>query len=55
MLMLLKMAVLCPLAGLFGLPGAARLLFTLSLAQAGEFGFFLLALRAARPACCRRR
>ena len=43
LLMLLKMAVLYPLAGLFDLSGRARLLFTLSLAQAGEFAFFLLA------------
>ena len=32
---------------LFGLPAQARLLFTLSLAQAGEFGFFLLGFAAA--------
>jgi CPA2 family monovalent cation:H+ antiporter-2 len=43
LLMLAKAAVLYPLAGLFGLHGRARLLFTLGLAQAGEFGFFLLA------------
>lgn len=43
LLMLAKMAVLHPLARLFRLQGPARLLFTLSLAQAGEFAFFLLA------------
>jgi CPA2 family monovalent cation:H+ antiporter-2 len=43
LLMLLKMAVLWPLARLFGLRPAATLLFTLALAQAGEFGFVLLA------------
>jgi CPA2 family monovalent cation:H+ antiporter-2 len=42
-LLVLKMAVLWPLGGLFGLAGRARLLFTLALAQAGEFGFFMLA------------
>lgn len=40
--MLLKMLVLWPLAWLFRLPAQARLLFTFGLAQAGEFGFFLL-------------
>ena len=40
--LVLKMLVLWPLSVLFGLPARARLLFTLSLAQAGEFGFFLL-------------
>jgi CPA2 family monovalent cation:H+ antiporter-2 len=43
LLMLLKMAILFPLAGAFGLSGEQRLLFTLALAQAGEFGFVLLA------------
>lgn len=43
----LKMLVLWPLARLFGLPPQARLLFTLGLAQAGEFGFFLLAFAEA--------
>ena len=38
-----KMAVLWPLARLFGLRPAGRALFTLALAQAGEFGFVLLA------------
>jgi CPA2 family monovalent cation:H+ antiporter-2 len=37
-----KMLVLWPLSLLFRLPARARLLFTLGLAQAGEFGFFLL-------------
>ena len=32
---------------LFGLPARARLLFTLGLAQAGEFGFFLLGFATA--------
>ena len=45
-LLLVKMAVLWPLALAFGLPARARLLFTLGLAQAGEFGFFLLAFAA---------
>lgn len=40
--MLLKMAVLWPLGFLFRLPAQARLLFAFGLAQAGEFGFFLL-------------
>ncbi len=47
MLLAFKMAVLWPLAGLFGLSPKARLLFTLSLAQAGEFGFFLLGFATA--------
>ncbi len=42
-LMALKMAILYPLGALFRLEGRERLLFTLALAQAGEFGFFLLA------------
>ena len=46
-LLALKMAVLWPLGGLFGLPRRARLLFTLALAQAGEFGFVLLAFAEA--------
>jgi CPA2 family monovalent cation:H+ antiporter-2 len=41
-LLVLKMLVLWPVAALFKLPRRARLLFTLALAQAGEFGFFLL-------------
>ncbi len=41
-LMLVKGAVLYGLAKLFKLRGAAGWLFTLSLAQAGEFGFVLL-------------
>jgi CPA2 family monovalent cation:H+ antiporter-2 len=43
----LKMLVLWVLAVLFRLPARARLLFTLGLAQAGEFGFFLLSFAAA--------
>jgi CPA2 family monovalent cation:H+ antiporter-2 len=43
LLVLLKMAVLWPLARLFHLRPPAALLFTLALAQAGEFGFVLLA------------
>ncbi len=43
LVMILKMAVLYGLAGFFDLAGKARLLFALCLAQAGEFGFFLLA------------
>ena len=46
-LMALKMAVLWPLSLLFRLPQRARLLFTLALAQAGEFSFFLLGFAAA--------
>jgi monovalent cation:H+ antiporter-2, CPA2 family len=42
-LMCIKIAVLYPLARLFRLKQPHGLLFTLSLAQAGEFGFFLLA------------
>ncbi len=45
-LLVLKMAVLWPLARLFGLPRRARILFTLGLAQAGEFSFFLLSFAA---------
>ena len=41
-LIALKAAVLYGLATLFGLGSRAKLLFTLSLAQAGEFGFVLL-------------
>jgi CPA2 family monovalent cation:H+ antiporter-2 len=41
--MAVKAAVLYPLGLLFGLAGSARTLFALSVAQAGEFGFFLLA------------
>ena len=47
LLLALKMLVLWPLSFLFRLPAGARLLFTLSLAQAGEFGFFLLAFAEA--------
>ncbi len=47
LLMGLKMAVLWPLSRLFGLPQRARLLFTLALAQAGEFSFFLLGFATA--------
>lgn len=42
-LMLLKSAVLYVLARVFKLEGSDRWLFTLGLAQAGEFGFVLLA------------
>ena len=42
-LIALKTAVLWPLARLFRLRPAARMLFALALAQAGEFGFVLLA------------
>ncbi len=42
-LMVLKSAVLFVLAVIFKLQGADRWLFTLGLAQAGEFGFVLLA------------
>jgi glutathione-regulated potassium-efflux system protein KefB len=45
-LMALKLAVLFAVARLFGLRGRERMLFTLALAQAGEFGFFLLAFAA---------
>jgi CPA2 family monovalent cation:H+ antiporter-2 len=41
--MALKLGILNLLARAFGLPQRARVLFTLALAQAGEFGFFLLA------------
>ncbi len=47
MLLLAKMVVLWPLSVVFGLPARARLLFTLGLAQAGEFGFFLLGFATA--------
>ncbi|MBT8080878.1 MAG: cation:proton antiporter [Gammaproteobacteria bacterium] len=43
----LKMAVLYALSRVFGISGADRWLFTLSLAQAGEFGFVLLSLTVA--------
>ena len=46
-LMLLKMAVLYGLARIFGISGADRWLFTLGLAQAGEFGFVLLSFTVA--------
>ncbi|SDI49969.1 monovalent cation:proton antiporter-2 (CPA2) family protein [Alloyangia pacifica] len=41
-LILLKGAILYVLGGLFHLRGRDRMLFTLSLAQAGEFGFVLI-------------
>ena len=41
-LILIKMAVLFVLARLFRMEGSGRWLFTLALAQAGEFGFVLL-------------
>ncbi len=47
LLLALKMAVLYPLSVLFRLKPQGRLLFTLSLAQAGEFGFFLLGFATA--------
>jgi monovalent cation:H+ antiporter-2, CPA2 family len=40
-LMALKFIILLALAIVFGITGRNRVLFTLSLAQAGEFGFFL--------------
>jgi CPA2 family monovalent cation:H+ antiporter-2 len=43
----LKAAVLYVLARVFGIRGADRWLFTLGLAQAGEFGFVLLAFTVA--------
>ncbi len=43
----LKMAVLWLLARVFRLPPQARVLFTLALAQGGEFGFVLLGFAAA--------
>ncbi|MEM7500876.1 MAG: cation:proton antiporter [Pseudomonadota bacterium] len=46
-LMLLKAAVLYGLAVAFNVRGADRWLFSLSLAQAGEFGFVLLAFTVA--------
>ena len=46
-LMLLKMAILYALARFFGISGADRWLFTLGLAQAGEFGFVLLSFTVA--------
>lgn len=42
LMLAMKMAVLWALGVAFGLPPPARLLFTLGLAQAGEFGFVLL-------------
>ncbi|MEM6535444.1 MAG: monovalent cation:proton antiporter-2 (CPA2) family protein [Pseudomonadota bacterium] len=41
-LMVLKAGILAGIASAFGLKGGDRWLFTLSLAQAGEFGFVLL-------------
>jgi CPA2 family monovalent cation:H+ antiporter-2 len=46
-LILLKVSVLLILGRLFGLPGSDRWLLGLSLAQAGEFGFVLLAFSVA--------
>lgn len=46
-LIVLKAAVLLVLARLFGVGGADRWLFALGLAQAGEFGFVLLAFTVA--------
>ncbi|MBT8443656.1 MAG: cation:proton antiporter, partial [Gammaproteobacteria bacterium] len=46
-LMVLKGLVLFVLAVIFGIRGADRWLFTISLAQAGEFGFVLLAFTVA--------
>jgi len=46
-LMLLKAAVLYGLSRVFSIGGADRWLFTLSLAQAGEFGFVLLSFSVA--------
>ncbi len=45
-LVALKAAVLYALARVFGIAGSDRWLFTLGLAQAGEFGFVLLAFSA---------
>ncbi|UWQ20033.1 monovalent cation:proton antiporter-2 (CPA2) family protein [Jannaschia sp. W003] len=47
-LIALKGAVLFGLGSLFGLRGRDRILFTLSLAQAGEFGFVLVSLALAQ-------
>jgi len=46
-LMLLKFLILYPLGMLFRLKPKSRVLFGLSLAQAGEFGFFLLSFAVA--------
>ena len=46
-LMVLKMAVLFGLTLIFGITNSDRWLFSLGLAQAGEFGFVLLAFTAA--------
>ena len=45
---LLKALILYVLARIFGIGGSNRWLFTLGLAQAGEFGFVLLTLMVAR-------
>ncbi|WP_111428839.1 monovalent cation:proton antiporter-2 (CPA2) family protein [Rhodobacteraceae bacterium DSL-40] len=45
-LMALKFTILFALAVVFGITGRDRVLFTLSLAQAGEFGFFLTSYAA---------
>ncbi len=47
-LVALKISVLLPLAWFFRLRGAAGWLFTLGLAQAGEFGFVLLSISGDR-------
>ncbi|MEO9469723.1 monovalent cation:proton antiporter-2 (CPA2) family protein [Parasphingorhabdus sp.] len=46
-LIFVKILVLLVLGSLFNIPGAHRWLFALSLAQAGEFGFVLLAFTVA--------
>ena len=46
-LIVLKAAILYALARIFGITGAHRWLFTLGLAQAGEFGFVLLSFTVA--------
>lgn len=50
LLVLVKMAVLWPIARLFRLQASARALFTLALAQGGEFGFVILAFAEASGA-----
>jgi len=49
-LIVLKAAVLFGLAAMFGIGGADRWLFSLGLAQAGEFGFVLLSFSVASAA-----
>lgn len=46
-LIAVKMAVLWPLARAFRLPPRARILFTLGLAQSGEFGFVIVSFASA--------